>query len=388
MDVANEPFESPLARGAARFDGGVFHSSLEGGRSGASIEFTGSAVLATTPEGQLFSVAYEGAELTLGGASGKMWFCRSKDRETTIFSEAAGFAAGLREAGQRDLVERLDALEHAARDAVARYLWLLSGIALLITFVVMLGMYVGRHAGQLALRALPVAADQQVGKLALENMDLGGSVSHDKVLNDAAKAVLARLNKAKPSKFRFELRVVDSSTVNAFALPGGSMVVYTGLIRDARTPEELAGVLAHEMAHVTRRHGMQRIGQSLGLVAGIQLLFGDVSGVMAVAVELLRAGAINSYGRDQEREADMDGVERMYAAQIEPRALADFFVRLAKSEGSLKLPGWLGTHPDLQERIRAVRTRAAQHHEQEPKPFGFDWQEVRRHAGADPDAER
>jgi predicted Zn-dependent protease len=371
-----------------RFEGGVFHSSLEGGRSGASIQLTGSAVLATTPEGEHLSVTYEGAELSLGGASGKMWFCRSRDRETTIFCEASGFAAALREAGQRDLVERLDALEHAARDAVQRYLWLLSGLALLITFVVLVGVYAARHAGELALRMLPVAADQQVGKLALDNMELGGSVSRDKVLNDAVKAVLVRLNRAKPSRFRFEPRVIDSTTVNAFALPGGPIVVYTGLLRTARTPDELAGVLAHEMAHVIRRHGMKRIGQSLGLVALIQLVFGDVSGVMAVAVELLRTGTINSYGRDQERESDMDAVERMYAAQLEPRALADFFARLAKEEGSLKLPDWLGTHPDTEERMRAVRSRAAQHHEQTPKPFAFDWQEVRRHAGADPDSER
>lgn len=371
-----------------RFEGGVFHASLEGGRSGASIVITGSALLALTPEGQQLNVEYAGAELSLGGASGKMWFCRSHDRETTIFSEAPGFAAALREAGQRDLVERLDALELAARDAVQRYLWLLSGIAIFGALLVVSGMYVARHAGQLALRALPIAADQQVGKLALENMDLGGPVSHDKVLTDAVKTVLTRLNKAQPGRYRFEPRVVDSSTVNAFALPGGPIVIYTGLLKDARTAEELAGVLAHEMSHVTRRHGMQRIAQSLGVVAIIQLMFGDVSGVMAVAVELLRAGAINSYGRDQEREADLDAIERMRLAHTEPRALADFFARLAKGEGSLKLPTWLGTHPDLEERIKMVRARSAQRIEQDWKPYAIDWATVRRHAGADLDAER
>jgi predicted Zn-dependent protease len=376
MSVANQ-----------RFEGGVFHASLEGGRSGASIAVTSNALCAVTPEGQQLSVAYAGAELSLGGASGKMWFCRSEDRETTIFSEAPGFAAALREAGQRDLVERLDALELTARDAVQRYLWLISGIVIFGALLVVTGMYVARHAGQLALRALPIAADQQVGKLALENMDLGGPVSHDKVLNAAVKTVLTRLNKAQPGRYRFEPRVVDSKTVNAFALPGGPIVIYTGLLKDARSPEEFAGVLAHEMAHVTRRHGMQRIAQSLGVVAVIQLAFGDVSGVMAVAVELLRAGAINSYGRDQEREADLDAIERMRLAHTEPRALADFFARLAKEEGTLKLPAWLGTHPDLQERIRTVRARSAQRIEQDWKPYGIDWAAVRRHAGADLDAE-
>ncbi|HEX6245786.1 MAG TPA: M48 family metallopeptidase, partial [Polyangiales bacterium] len=229
----------------------------------------------------------------------------------------------------------------------------------------------------------------QIGKLAVEHMDLGGATSHDKVLNEAVKTVLKRLNQAQPSEFRFDPRVVDSSTVNAFALPGGPIVVYTGLLRDARNADEFAGVLAHEMAHVNRRHGMQRIGQSVGVVALIQLLFGDVSGVMAVAVELMRAGTINSYGRADEREADMDAVARLRAAQLRPEALADFFERLRKeSEDTIQLPAWLGTHPDLAERVRAVRLKAEQGGEIETKPFDLDWEEVRRHAGASDDDQK
>jgi Zn-dependent protease with chaperone function len=376
--------DSTRLGGAGRsFEGGVFHGSLEGGRSGATLTLTGSAVLATTPEGERFALPYSELELSLGGASGKMWFCRSPDRETTLFCEDRGFAQALREAGQRDLVERLEALEHERSHALRRYtLTLLVGVLALAALVAG-GIFSARHATGFALRALPISADKKIGKLAVDNMDLGGATTHDKVLNDAVKTVLKRLSQAQPSKFRFEPRVVDSSTVNAFALPGGPIVIYTGLLRDARSADEFAGVLAHEMAHVNRRHGMQRIGQSLGVVALIQLMFGDVSGVMAVAVELMRAGTINSYGRDDEREADRDAIERMRAAQLRPVALADFFERLRKeSEDAIQLPAWLGTHPDLAERVRAVRAWSESHGESEPKPLDLDWEEVRRHAGA------
>src|SRR5690349_20813402 len=104
-----------------RFEGGVFHTSLEGGRSGASLTLTSSAVLATTPEGQHFAVPYTEVELSVGGASGKMWFCRSRDRETTLFCEDRGFGRALREAGQRDLVERLDAIDFERRHTARRY---------------------------------------------------------------------------------------------------------------------------------------------------------------------------------------------------------------------------------------------------------------------------
>jgi Zn-dependent protease with chaperone function len=370
-----------------QFDGGVFSEAVDGGRSGASISITGSAVVATTPEGQLFAVPYAGANLTLGGASGKMWFCRSADGATTIFSEASGFAEALRASSQHDFVERLDLLEQSARDTTQRYLWLFSGLLLLIAFVATLGMYVARHAGPVVLKTVPVSFDQKLGKLALENMDLGGELATDKVLNDAVKQVIERLVKAKKSPFRFEARVVHSSLVNAFALPGGPIIIHTGLLRETRTPDELAGVLAHEMAHVVRRHGMQRIAQSVGVVTVIQLLFGDVSGVMAIGVELMRVGALNSYSRAHESEADMDAVDRMYGAQLDPNGLADFFQRLASKDS--QLPGmleWLGTHPELGTRVRDVHRRVELRGERTTRPIELNWDLVQRHAGKDTDA--
>jgi predicted Zn-dependent protease len=201
------------------------------------------------------------------------------------------------------------------------------------------------------------------------------------VLQRAVRVALARLERADPGPFEFSPRVVESATVNAFALPGGPIVVYTGLLREAESAEQLAGVLAHEMAHVTRRHGMQRIAQSLGVVAAVQLLFGDVSGVMAVAVEVLREGAINSYSREQEHEADMDGVERLRWAGLDPRALADFFELLAKKEGQLpSVMRWLGTHPDLAQRVKDVRARAGRGGAVAREPLNIDWPEVQLRA--------
>jgi predicted Zn-dependent protease len=365
-----------------QFDGGVFSAEVEGGRSGAEISFTSHAVVATTPEGQLFSVPFSRAELERGGASGRMWFCRAPERKLTIFSEAPGFAEALREAGRRELGNKLDSLVVEARRATRRR-WLIAlgvsaGLALLV-----LGLTLGlRQAGQVAVQALPEAIDKQLGVLALEHMDLGGPTSSDEVLQRAVRVALGRLERADPGPFEFSPRVVESATVNAFALPGGQIVVYTGLLREAESAEQLAGVLAHEMAHVTRRHGMQRIAQSLGVVAAVQLLFGDVSGVMAVAVELLREGAINSYSREQEHEADMDGVERMRWAGLDPRALADFFELLGKKEGQLpSVLRWLGTHPDLAQRVKDVRARAARGPAVARQPLNIDWPEVQRRAG-------
>jgi predicted Zn-dependent protease len=229
------------------------------------------------------------------------------------------------------------------------------------------------------VQVLPQSIDEQLGALALEHMELGGPVSADETLQRAVRVAVARLERAQPGSFTFAPRVVESETVNAFALPGGPIVVFTGLLREAESPDQLAGVLAHEMAHVTRRHGLTRIAQSLGVVAAVQLLFGDVSGVMAVAVEVLHEGAVNSYSREQEHEADMDAVQRMRAAGLDAGALADFFELLAKKEGQLpSVLRWLGTHPDLAQRVRDVR--AARGAAVEHEPLNIDWPEVQRRA--------
>ncbi len=366
------------------FTGGVFAASIEGGRAGATVRLEHDAVVATLTDGESFRVPYRTCELDLGGASGRMWFCRAREPEAiTIFCEAPGFLPALRQAARRELSDQIERL--LARERAASKRGLLLWLSVLLSVVLIGGaVFWGvRHAGQVSVKMLPRSADEQLGKLAIENMDLQGTELSDPVLKQGVDTIMKRLAPSKVNGFTFQPRVVDASIVNAFALPGGPMVVYTGLIRAAESPEQLAGVLAHEMAHVTRRHGMQRVAQSLGVVAGIQLFFGDVSGVAAVAVEVLRQGAVNSYSRDQEHEADMDAVETLARAKIDPGALADFFAILEKREGNLpSLVSWLGTHPDMKQRIADVRRAAKKSGPIAHAPLLENWSEFQRHAGA------
>lgn len=368
-------------REATKFEGGVFSATIAGGRAGARLWLGHDALHAETVEGE-FRLPFAECELERGGASGRMWFCRTRDRSLTLFSEAPGFAAALRSEARRELAEafaRIDREQRAERKR-GLYTWL----ALIAAIVALLagGVIAVRQAGRASVDLLPTSIDETLGELALEHMSLGGPVTDDPVLRRGLDELIARLSAqvAAPSRFRFRVRVVESATVNAFALPGGFLVVYTGLLRSADTPEQVAGVLAHEMAHVDRRHGMQRIAQSLGVVAAIQLLFGDVSGLAAIAVEVLREGAINRYSRDQEREADRDAVHTLAAAGLDPRALAGFFTLLEHKE----TPGswsWLGTHPELRERITAVEKESAHVTLANRPPLALRWDELQRHAG-------
>jgi Zn-dependent protease with chaperone function len=367
------------------FSGGVFAESIDGGRAGATVRLEGDAVVATTLDRVLtFRVPYRACELDLGGASGRMWFCRVREPEAiTIFCEAPGFLPALQEQARRELGEQIERFLARSRAESKRHtvLWLsVLGAVALLGFAAFWGV---KRAGQASVKVLPRSVDEQLGELAIDNMDLQGTVLTDPVLKQGIDKIMKRLAPKKVDGFSFQPRVVDASIVNAFALPGGPMVVYTGLMRAAENPEQLAGVLAHEMSHVTRRHGMQRIAQSLGIVAGIQLLFGDVSGVAAVAVEVLQQGAVNSYSREQEHEADMDAVKTLARAGIEPVALADFFTILEKREGKTpSIVSWLGTHPDMKQRIADVKAAAVKAGPVKMEPLLSDWPELQRRAGA------
>lgn len=370
---------------SAEFAGGVFSDTIEGGRAAVRLSLSSEAASGVTRDGESFRVAFRDCELTLGGASGRMWFLKSRGPEdVTLFCEEKGFGDALALHGRRELGEQL-ALVLAQQSAGKKRNALNVMGALLAVALLCGGGYWGvKKAGSASVELLPPSLDRQLGDLAIDNMDLGGQVVTDPVLTQAIADIMDRLApKQSESRFQFKPRIVDASTVNAFALPGGPMVVYTGLIRAAKTPEQLAGVLAHEMAHVTRRHGMKRLTQSLGVIAGIQLFLGDVSGVAAVAVEVFRQGAVNSYGREQEHESDMDAVQTLAKAKIDPNALAEFFEILQKDAPQLpSLVAFLGTHPELPQRVRDVRAATAKLQLSASEPLLDNWSLVQRHAGA------
>lgn len=366
------------------FSGGVFSDTIDGGRSGAEIELSQGGICARTPDGDSFVIPFHQCQVEIGGFSGRMVFCRNQDRSLTIFCEDRGFPASLAQASAGLLDESLrEKLKQRRREA-RRGRWI-GALALAGIVVLVVAGYLGiRAAARAAVHALPVSVDRQIGQLAFASMDLGGPEVADPVVVGAMQSIVDRLAPhAAMDDMQFEVHVVDSPTVNAFALPGGTIVVFTGLIGQAADADQVAGVLSHEMAHATLRHGLARIGQSLGLAAGVQLLLGDTQGLVAAGAELFQLASINSYSRDQEEAADEEGVRMLHAARIDPLALARFFETLQEEHGAL--PGvvsWISTHPQHEARIAAVRDQLASLPIEKYRPTELDWAEVQRRVKA------
>jgi predicted Zn-dependent protease len=151
----------------------------------------------------------------------------------------------------------------------------------------------------------------------------------------------------------FRFRVVDQDQVNAFALPGGPVYVTDELLRVVGSDDdELAGILGHEVAHITRRHSVKQIERQNWFGLGIEVLTeGTVQDVATIVANL----ELLSYSRDQERDADSKGVQYVRAAGYDPMGLVRFLEELSRMEGSGSSISWLRSHPDSQARADRLR---------------------------------
>jgi predicted Zn-dependent protease len=156
----------------------------------------------------------------------------------------------------------------------------------------------------------------------------------------------ARLTRG--SAYAFEFHVVEDATVNAFAMPGGFIVVHTGLLALASSAEEVAGVLAHEVQHVERRHSLKAMAKSAGLMVTVGMVFGDLGGLVALGQDLIGL----DFSRQAEAEADALGLDALVAAGIAPGGMRDFFRKMGEKE-KLNL-GWLSSHPASEDRFAAI----------------------------------
>lgn len=162
--------------------------------------------------------------------------------------------------------------------------------------------------------------------------------------------------------FSYRFRLVNSDVANAFAVPGGYIYINRGIVSRAGTMSELAGVLAHEIAHVEHRHSVDQLERAQTANAGLSLayiLLGRAPGTAERAAIGVGGNLyFANHSRDAENEADATGVELLVAAGIDPRGMARFFQRLLEEQngGSGGVSEWFSTHPTTQDRIDHVES--------------------------------
>jgi Zn-dependent protease with chaperone function len=223
-----------------------------------------------------------------------------------------------------------------------------------------------------AVARIPVSWEEQLGETAFEQLTQGRAMVTEGAAVRAVHNIGDRLTAQVDSPYTFRWHVVDDPQVNAFAVPGGHVVVFTGLLRAADSPEEVAGVLAHEVQHVVLRHSLHGLVRSLGWSATIRILFGGTGPLAGVGDLAAQLGRL-SFSREQETAADLEGLKVLQRARIDPQGMVTFFEKLSQKESGIAL---LSTHPmssDRADRLRSEITRAGSW---PTDPLSVAWTEV------------
>jgi predicted Zn-dependent protease len=179
-------------------------------------------------------------------------------------------------------------------------------------------------------------------------------ISADSYLNTVGRRIAAQ---TPLGNRRWDFYVVRDSSVNAFNLPGGLVFVHSGLIAEAESLDQLAGVLAHEIGHGAARHGTQLMTRAYGYNLLASLALGrNPSQTRQLLAQLVGTGIITDYSRDAERESDRLGVNYVYRAGYDPRGLQTFFGKLVnlRQRRPSKVQQFFSSHPLTEERIRIV----------------------------------
>ena len=196
-----------------------------------------------------------------------------------------------------------------------------------------------------------------MGKYYAQEVERTAKLVDDPVVAEYVNRVGQNLVRNSDAKVPFTIKVIDNDEINAFALPGGFFYVNSGLILSADNEAELAGVMAHEIAHVAARHATKTATKvQIWNLASIPLIFlgGPAGFAVRQAAAILVPMSFLKFSRDMEREADLLGIEYDYAAGYDPSALVDFFERLeaVKKQKKSALAKAFSTHPMTADRIQ------------------------------------
>lgn len=207
---------------------------------------------------------------------------------------------------------------------------------------------------------------QEMGVAAYADLKQKTPLSQDAKTNDYVRCVANAITTAIEGEYaggQWEVNVFKDDSANAFALPGGKIGVHTGILKVAVNQDQLATVMGHEVAHVLAKHGAERVSQATLTQTGmdvVRVLAGEPTpvknGLMAALGLGAQYGVLMPFGRTQESEADLLGLDLMAKAGFDPRESVKLWVNMEKNGGQ-QPPEWMSTHPSHDTRISDLEKR-------------------------------
>ena len=357
-----------LAHKDRRVEGGAFHPDLPNGRASGELLISADAVHFESEKGD-FDLPANGMKIELGGASDRLIFFSHPSHPKVVIHTSDHSVLD-----HPVLVNNpIFAAQRASVRAKKRMAWLVLFGVMGGLIALLAGMFFSRgRMVKVAANAVPVDWEVKAGDKLFEQLMVSKKLVTDKALEAQLKLITDPLVAGiKDNRYPLKFHIIEDATLNAFAMPGGHVVLHSGLLMAADSPEEIAGVLGHEIAHVTQRHSIRSIISSAGLFLLVQTMLGDVTGIVAVLANNSAFLMDRKFSRDFERDADNNGWRYLLAADIKPEGMITFFKKMQEEEKRLQEKvkeatsidmsstslEVLSTHPATEDRMKNLQAK-------------------------------
>jgi predicted Zn-dependent protease len=340
----------------------LIHPELSGGRCSGNLQLNFRGASFKSDEIN-YDIDYNYLRITAGGSGNRYLFFKDSRQETiSIYTSDKSVL-------RNEFITSSPQLYGDIIQSKKKLNKLLVGSLTLVAFIVLflVGLYFLKDTLVNGLASqVPVEWEEKAGDKMISSM----SLQYNFIKNDSLKNVL--LSVASPlfmqvekQGYKIDLYFVNDPTINAFALPGGKVVVQTGLLENAKTWEEVMGVLGHELAHITQRHHIRGVINNVGIFAILSATLGDVSALAGTFASIGGDLASLSNSRAFEHEADETGWDYLVNAGMNPNGLISFLETLEEENktefdstinASVDL-SFLSTHPNTQNRIEILKKK-------------------------------
>lgn len=297
-------------------------------------------------------------EFSVGGAGNSLIYLKNaKHPDITLYTHDKKI---LKDQGLNGTFTTHQSVSTIKKLYYTRWIVGVGAIALFLTLLVLLFSYRSVIVSKIADK-VPVEYEQKAGEQLFSLLSTGYKLIDDTLLNAQFNQIVAPLVKeVEDPDHKFSFYIINDTTVNAFALPGGKVVVNSGLILKSDNWNEIQGVLAHEISHVTLRHHVRGVINNQGFFFVVSALLGGYSDVVAVISGYGSQLESLMYSRRFEFEADNRAFEYMTRAGIDPQGMITFFEKLQRMHGDTLNNSYttiLSTHPPTADRINNLKEK-------------------------------